>query len=186
MKKILFKAIPLVAILATSYSASAAATQTVTFEGEVSSITCKVSINGDTDAVVLLPTVPASNLAKEGSTDGATPFTISITDCGNTAAATVGVVFLGYDVATATDVGVLGNTLEAGSGVATNVGIQILDDTGVAINIQPGVLSSSSNTVSVPAATQSAEVQYNAQYYALGAATAGKIKALADYSLTYF
>ncbi|CAA0303997.1 Uncharacterised protein [Klebsiella oxytoca] len=61
-----------------------AATPTVTFQGEVTSQTCSVSINGETNSVVLLPTVSTAdfgaNLAN-GQTAGLTPFTVTVSGC---------------------------------------------------------------------------------------------------------
>lgn len=63
-------------VLTFSALSAFAATPTVTFRGEVTSQTCSVSINGNTNSVVLLPTVSTADFGgtlANGQTAGLTP-----------------------------------------------------------------------------------------------------------------
>lgn len=162
----------------------AAAAPTVTFQGEVTSQTCSVEINGQTNSVVLLPTV---SLADFGSTQtaGLTPFTISVTGCAPAAAPqNISAQFLGYGVVSSA--GVLGN-INTGADAASGFGIQLLSDsTGAAgtevelngVTSVPGLVLSANES--------SASHEFGARYYSLGGTpTAGKITAVAEYTLSY-
>lgn len=167
----------------------AVAAPTVTFQGEVTSQTCSVEINGQTNSVVLLPTVALTDFGSTlaaGQTAGLTPFSISVTGCtaGATAPQNISAQFLGYGVESNT--GVLGNT-NTGSDAASGFGIQLLSDstgasgTEVLLN---GVTSVSGLVLSV--GETSASHEFGARYYSLGATgTAGKITAVAEYTLSY-
>ena len=162
----------------------ALAQNTVTFQGEVSSQTCTVSINGTPNAIVMLPTANLANLTgSAGKATGVTPFTVAISNCtavssGDTAIQTK---FLGHNVDSAT--GVLGNL--AAVSPAVGVGIQITqksDGTGpVDLNgptAVPGLVLKQNET--------SANHDFGAQYYALSSApTAGAVTAVAEYTLSY-
>ena len=162
-------------------STAAMATPIVTFQGEVTSQTCEPSIAGDTNATVLLPTVPSSALSAAGNTTGLTPFTIKVENCQvDTTDINIGTKFLGHNVTAA---GNLGNLATVNA--ATNVAIQLTtDDTGAT----PVVLNGVTN---VPGLTlikgeSSAEHNFGAQYIAEGAAaTAGAVTAVAEYTLSY-
>lgn len=166
---------------------SALAASTVTFQGEVTDETCNININGDTNSIVLLPTVKASDLATSGAKTGITPFTITLSDCGGgvsgvTSAKTVTTNFLGHSVIDPT--GILGNT-ETDTG-ANFVGIQLLetdDANGTAINLS-GVTAAAS-TISLAAGATSGSHTFGAQYYATGTATSGKVSAMAEYTVSY-
>lgn len=65
-----------------SASVSAASDNTINFQGEVTTETCSVSVNGNNASpVVLLPTVSTSDLAASGATAGETPFTVGVSGC---------------------------------------------------------------------------------------------------------
>lgn len=163
------------------------AAPTVQFQGEVTDQTCNVNINGETNSIVLLPTVKASDLSASGAFTGVTPFTITLSNCGDgtsgvTTAKTVTTNFLGHSVITGT--GVLGNT--ATDSPAGNVGIQLLETasaTGTAINLS-GVTPAASKITLASGATSGSHT-FGAQYYATGTATAGKVAAVAEYTVSY-
>ncbi|HDM8061266.1 fimbrial protein [Vibrio harveyi] len=172
----------LVAILGSflfTSSVLAASANTITFQGEVTDETCTVSVNGENASpVVLLETVPKSELAKSGDTAGATEFEVSISGC--TGNATTGVpnistVFVGNQV---TGNGNLGNT-----GSATNVELQILDTSDSAIDLSGGYKGS--NDLALAAGEKANSATYKAQYYATGASTAGTVNASLQYAVSY-
>lgn len=161
-------------------SGVAVAAPTVTFQGEVTAQTCDVSVNGHTNAVVLLPTVANSLLSTSGQTAGLTPFTVNISNCSAPAADTaIQTNFLGYNVSSA---GNMSNM--ATSAPATNVEVQLTDagSGGNAVTLS-GVTPV--DGLILPAGETSASYQFGVQYYATGQSTPGPVTAVAEYSLTY-
>jgi len=163
---------------------STMAAPTVTFEGEVTSQTCAISINGQTNSVVLLPTVTVKDFGDTlaaAQTAGMTPFTVSITNCeAPTADTNITTKFLGYNVDSTS--GVLGNTLTDAT-AAKGFGIQLVKDADTAINLKgvtsvPGLVLASGAT--------SASYDFGARYYSFGTdGTPGKITAVAEYTVSY-
>lgn len=77
-----FKKAALLAAIALPFSTMAA--PTVTFQGEVTDQTCSVNINGQTNSVVLMPTVAMADFGAtlaDGQSAGQTPFTVSVSNC---------------------------------------------------------------------------------------------------------
>lgn len=158
--------------------ASAASSNTISFQGEVSDETCSVSVNGnDASPVVLLPTVSASDLATSGATAGQTTFEMGVSGCTGdaTAATTISTVFVGNNVSSA---GNLTNT-----GTASNVEVQLLDTTDEPIVLTGGYTASGDLTLA--AGETSSSATYTAQYYATGAATSGTVAASLQYAVSY-
>lgn len=167
---------------------SAISAPTVTFQGEVTTQTCSISINGQTNSVVMLPTVTVKDFGATltaGQTTGLTPFTVSLSGCQKPSADTpINTNFLGYNVDA--DSGVLTNN-GSGTGEATGFGIQLLKDTVV----------NSTNTIKLSGVTPvpglvlkndqtTASYNFGARYYVLDASgTPGKITAVAEYSINY-
>ncbi len=173
----LMKMLPI--LLVTLLPLSAMAAPTVTFQGEVTAQTCQLSLNGETDGVVLLPTVSTNELPTAGTAAGLTPFTISVTGC--TAASTethIAVKFLGHDV---TATGYLGN--KAAANAASNVSVMLSSEDGTnpihlnGVTSVPGLV--------LPPNQSSASHRFAAQYVAEGAVTAGAVTAVAEYTLSY-
>ncbi|HIE6455536.1 TPA: fimbrial protein [Serratia marcescens] len=164
-------------ILSTSVSASS---NTVQFKGEVGTQTCSVNINGNqSNPVVLLPTVAASQFVSKGSTAGDTTFTVNVTNCseisGNTAIKTVLISN------NSTTNGNLGN-----AGDAAKVSIQLLDSDGS--TPLSFINDSSVTTSSMTLAEGSNNISQSlvARYYAedIGV-TAGSVIATAQFAITY-
>ena len=61
--------------------ALAAAAPTVTFEGLVATQTCQLKINGETNPIVVLPTVAVADFNGAGSRIGRTPLSFTASDC---------------------------------------------------------------------------------------------------------
>uniref|UniRef100_UPI003341BB88 fimbrial protein n=1 Tax=Castellaniella defragrans TaxID=75697 RepID=UPI003341BB88 len=161
--------------------AFAFAAPTVTFQGEVSDQTCTATINGQTNSIVLLPTVPVSALSSAGQVAGLTPFTVHLSDCTapTVAAQDINITFLGYAVTN----GNLGNL--AVNDPATNVQIQLTttDEGTNAIQLN-GVTAVSG--LSLPIGETSTNFTFGAQYISVGGpATAGAVTAVAEYALEY-
>lgn len=165
---------------------SVLAAPTITFEGEVTDQTCTVNINGQTNSVILLPTVSTSDFGTKltnGQTAGLTPFTVSLEGCASSTSATnISTKFLGYEVDSTT--GTLGN--RATTDAAKGYGIQLMSAAtgGTAITLS-GVTSVAG--LVLPANATSTSYDFGAQYYVVDAANAtpGKISAVAEYTVSY-
>ncbi|HHV7361216.1 TPA: fimbrial protein [Morganella morganii] len=174
-----------IAILTTvmALPCAALAAPQIQFQGEVTDQTCKVDLKGNTGSIVLLPTVSISELGASGKKAGITPFTITVSDCATseTSSQTIVTEFLGENVLPE---GILGNSTSEDGTYADNVGIQLLEnpDEQVAINLN-GVTRSKS--VIDLAGQSSGEHTFGAQYYATGTATAGKVSAIVNYTISY-
>jgi major type 1 subunit fimbrin (pilin) len=153
---------------------------TINFQGEVSSQTCSVNINGNTSAaapVVLLPTVPATLLATAGDVAGATPFNIGVSGCtAGASALTIKTIFIGNNV---NGSGRLGNM-----GTAGQVSLRLVDPTapGTPLDLTGGA----GNAGLVLGANQtSASYNFQVEYYAEGTATPGSVIGSVQYALSY-
>lgn len=178
----------IVAILALGVlPCSVFATPTVTFEGEVTDQTCSVNINGQTNSVVMLPTVATTDFGAtlaNGQKAGLTPFTVAISGCtAPTTDLNINTKFMGYDVDAST--GVLGN--RATTDAAVGYGVQL---TGSSDGTNPVTLSGPTNVSGLVLKKDetSASYDFGAQYYVINATGAqpGKITAVAEYTLSYF
>src|SRR6516225_7232631 len=82
-------AIAIVAATTAPAIAFAASANTINFQGEVTTQTCAVTVNGNAaNPTVLLPTVSTADLSATGSVAGLTSFTIGVTGCTAQASAT--------------------------------------------------------------------------------------------------
>lgn len=169
-------------------SCSVMAAPTVTFQGEVTSQTCSVEINGETNSIVLMPTVAMTDFGSTlaaGQTAGLTPFTISVTGCtAPTTDQSISTQFLGYDVDSTT--GVLGNT-NTSTDAASGFGIQLLSDNTGTSGTEV-TLNGVTDVAGLVLATgeTSASHEFGARYYSLGAdGTAGAITSVAEYTVSY-
>lgn len=172
MKKIILAA----SALALGSVAAHAADGTVTINGKVTDQTCKVSANSK-DITVTLPTVGVGSLATAGTTAGRTPFTINLENC---KAGQVSAFFeTGGNVDAAS--GRLNNT-----GNASNVQVQLLSDSSVVIPVLANAAQAPVTTkATVAKDADSAALNYYAEYYATGAATAGDVATSVKYTINY-
>lgn len=163
---------------------AALAAPTITFQGEVSDQTCKVSVNGDTNSVVLLETVNLADFTANGAVGGETTFTVSVSDCERPSVNTpINVNFLGYDVDQ--NSGVMGNRA-AEATAAKGFGIQLLDASGGGAVMLDGVTSVAG--LELASGDDTASHDFAAQYYLIDStiATAGAVTSVAEYTLSYF
>lgn len=172
MKKIILAA----SALALGSVAAHAADGTVTINGKVTDQTCKVSANSK-DITVTLPTVGIGSLATATTTAGRTPFTINLENC---KAGQVSAFFeTGGNVDAAS--GRLNNT-----GGASNVQVQLLSDSSVVIPVLANAAQAPVTTkATVAKDADSAALNYYAEYYATGAATAGNVATSVKYTINY-
>ena len=175
-----------IALILSALSAGAMADNTVRFEGEVSDQTCNVSVNGEGSPVILLPTVNKDVLSATTVT-AETNFTISISDCDQTANQNWGIRLVGNGV---TQQGDLAN--RATENPATGVAIRIGDkgaDGGTAfapINLSAATVVVPSDDI--PAGETSASHILAAGYVLESAgvtATAGYVSSSLQYAVTY-
>ncbi len=185
MRAVINKALPLLIVITLPLPLFAA--PTVTFQGEVSNQTCEVLVNGRTDSVVLLPTVSFLDFGAQlstGQSTGQIPFTVSIRNCQSSAsgATAINTNFLGYNV---NQLGILGNTY-AGTDAAVGFGIQLMDAGSGGTEIRLSGVTSVPGLTLPPNQTE-ASYDFGARYFVTDSttATAGKITAIAEYSLSY-
>lgn len=134
------------ALSLSSTAALAAATTvnggTVHFKGEVVNAACAVDA-GSVDQTVQLGQVRTASLAQEGATSSAVGFNIQLNDCDTNVASKAAVAFLGTAI-DAAHTNVLALQSSA-AGSATNVGVQILDRTGVALTLDGATFREGAN-----------------------------------------
>ena len=172
MKKIILAA----SALALGSVAAHAADGTVTIKGMVTDQTCEVNANSK-DITVTLPTVGVGSLGSAGTTAGRTPFTINLENC---KAGDVSAFFeTGGNVDAAS--GRLNNT-----GGASNVQVQLLNDSSVFIPVLANATQAPVTTkATVASEGGSAALNYYAEYYATGVATAGDVATSVQYTINY-
>ncbi|AGO56778.1 fimbrial protein [Serratia plymuthica] len=180
MKKLALLSISIASTLFASQAFSAS-NNTVSFQGEVTSETCTVTVNGNSvKPIVLLPSVNVSALGAAGKTAGQATFDIGVSGCTGDAktATTISSVFAGNSVST---IGNLGNVATANA--AKNVEVQILDTKSQPINFSSAFKAN--GDLSLAAGATSSSATYTAQYYATGVATAGAVASTMQYSVSY-
>jgi len=171
-------------LMSSAFAASAfAADGTITFNGKITDTTCTISVDGgNKDATVTLPTVSASTLAAIGATAGATPFTISLSNCSGTSLTTASTYFEpGAYVDSTTGRLNIDSTAED---AATLVQVQLLNADRNPI-IAGTSVSNGQNDIPVDISSGSGTLNYFAQYYATGASTAGSVTTQVDYTMVY-
>jgi len=170
----------LVAAIGLSGGAAFAA-NTITFHGEVTASTCKVSINNQDNAVVLLPTVPASELDAAGKKAGLTTLTLQLSECeAPQNDRDLVVKMVGHGV---TAGGHLDNIAANG---AQNVALQLSakEDGSDEISLANGPVQAAKLTLKQgeKEASHTFAVQYVAEG---GAAGNGPVKGVVDYVISY-
>lgn len=157
--------------MAFSTAGALASDGTITINGNLTANTCTINA-GYGNITVNLPTISTATLNTAGKTAGNTKFTIALSNCTGSSAQT-------YFEAGATINTANGHLINA-SGSAGNVEVQILNDQNQAIN-----LSTQTNSQQVSIVSQAATMNYYAQYYATGVATAGTVITSVKYSMIY-
>jgi major type 1 subunit fimbrin (pilin) len=159
-------------LLSTNYAGAVSSSFKV--EGTINGSTCKMS---NPTIAVELPVRSRSSLSKVGDTAGKTAFSITAENC------PVGTsIYFQNDQKSITPQGRLLNTVETGSDDrAGNVELEILNSNGASINLSAAKGLQNNSAAMVGEIANSATFKFYVQYYATGAATAGKVKS----SLTF-
>ncbi|KVV49209.1 pilus assembly protein FimA [Burkholderia territorii] len=172
--------------LAVAAAPAMAADGEIAFNGKVLSTTCTIGAGGgatgNKNLTVKLPNVSANSLANAGDVAGRTPFSIQLSGCTGDSTKVSTVFESGSTVDSAS--GRL-NLVSAGEGdtVASNVQINLLND--AQDPIKAGLAGSQQNSQVVELKDGGATLNYFAEYYATGKATAGSANSRVQYSLDY-
>ena len=171
------KHLSLALIAAASATVAMADTGTITFNGLVVADTCTTTLTGGASTTaVTLPTVQTTALANAGDTAGQTSFSLDVTGCDATAA-TRGIHYTLTPSAYHTN----NNSLLDNTGTANNVGVEILE--GATAIAFAGAPHQTANVTLDGAGAGS--VSLAAQYKATGAATAGTVTSVLNWTLVY-
>lgn len=191
MKKILLVA-SVASALSLANVANADSGGTITFTGKVSDQTCAVVLDGGTSATgtVAMRTVQKDQLANTGDVAGREDFELNLSNC---TAATAAYGVLAYFPNSATYIDSTTATLinqESGATAATKVGLELLQLVGTsetAVPLGKSITDTNYKFTTVPVGDTSATMKYAVQYKNLGAGavTAGLVKGIAVYELSY-
>lgn len=178
MKKQLAVAVAL--LLGTGMGIAHAADGTINFTGTVTSETCTVAVNDQTNPTLDLGTVNVNDLAAADQTGPATNFTLNLTSCPSTFT-TASVTFSGNADAAS---GIFNNEASSDT-AAANVGVELFDanqnqvKADAAFDATPYVKANSDKT-------WSAAIPFTARMAAQAVgATAGALVSHADYTISY-
>lgn len=164
--------------LAASAQVTPGADGSITFNGNVQSSTCIISVNnGSKDGTVNLPTAKTSELDGATKTTGERTFSIALTGC-TLPTQTVKPFFASN--AAATD-GRLLNTL--GDSGAKNVELELLTAAGVFINLKDDSTKQAAQQVVL--VNGAGSLDYKVRYYATGAATTGLVRSNTMFYLNF-
>lgn len=153
-------------------------TGTITFNGELTTNTCNVSVNGGSASdTVTLPTVSEGMLDTAGKTAGQTRFTLGLSGCSGS--------LLTASAYFEAGTGVNGDGRLVSTGSAKNVDLQLRDGSNAGAVIKAGSTGQVSDTHYVALASGAASLPYTAEYYATGKAVAGNVKSSVTYSIQY-
>jgi len=169
-------AVSVLAAAACALPASAATAPTVTlnFTGQYVLNSC--AITGGADQTVTLPTVSATALAAATQTAGSTRFSISVNcDSGVTS---VRAFFEAGSTVDASTGNLIGQAV-TGQSTAGNVQIRLLGEDNAPIKIG----DRTTMPVKTVGASGNVQLNYIAQYYATGAASAGRVQTQVTYVL---
>ena len=171
MKKLLLVA----AIVALAPMSAMAVDGTINVTGQVTASTCK--INGAVSPAtidVVLPTVSTTSLNANAVTAGNKAFTIALSECG---ALTQAVTYFEQGANT------LANGNLKSNGTANNVQVRLLNNDLTAIDVSKA--STLQNSKPVAISSGAANLNYWAQYYAIGQATAGTVTTSVQFTMQY-
>ncbi|WP_087111693.1 fimbrial protein [Halomonas citrativorans] len=146
---------------------SAMAVNTITFDGEVTAQTCTVNVEGSTDPVILLSSIPQTDLdGAVGKVGGETSFNINLVGCAS--GATAETYTTRFSPISPTTSGNLSNTAASG---AADVALQLLDGpSGGVVDFSNGAVNA--GAIELAAGDTTASGTYAVQYVA-EAATVG-------------
>lgn len=191
MKKILL-VVSIASALSLVNVANADSGGTITFNGKVSDQTCAVVLNNGTSATgtVTMRTVQKDLLDSTGDVAGREEFTLNLSNC---TAATSAYGVLAYFPNSATYIDSTTSTLinqETGLTAATKVGLELVQVNGTVDTVIPlgkSISDTNYKFTTVPAGDTEATMNYVVRYknLGLGPVTAGLVKGVAVYELSY-
>jgi major type 1 subunit fimbrin (pilin) len=164
----------------------------VSFEGTISSQTCKINgLGKDANLSVKLPTVSASALATTGDKAGATQFEFKLTEC--TTASGTAYPYFEPGASIDAETGRL-KISTTGPGLAKNVQVELLNEDRSPIDLAKGADEQNVKVATLeskisgtpPQTTGEATIKLFAQYVATGgAAAAGSVNTTVQYAMVY-
>ncbi|SAL47548.1 fimbrial protein [Caballeronia cordobensis] len=179
MNKLVYAALASGAMILASGSAFAS-DGTITFNGALTAQTCTVNGEGQgKDFTVTLPTVSTAKLAALGQTAGATKYSVVLSACSPVTSSSKASVF--YEAGATVDPS--DGRLIVASGGAANVKLQLNNWDGS--QIKAGYSATMQNSQPADISTGTATLNYQVQYYATGATTAGAANSSIVYSINY-
>ncbi|WGS46916.1 type 1 fimbrial protein [Burkholderia sp. JSH-S8] len=153
---------------------------TIDFSGQIVDNTCLINGNQAPDQLsVVLPTVSKSTLPTVGAWGGRTPFQIKLTQC------PVGANVATYfepDTTTNFTTGTLKNTI--GTGAATGVEVRLRNKAFGKIQLGKSLAEQGGIAEAVDA-NGNANLNYFAEYEAIGVVTSGQVASRVAYTLQY-
>lgn len=147
---------------------------TITIAGTVTTATC--TITAPASFTVTLPTMSTAQLGAAGVTAGNTNFSVAVTGCTGSPATATMYFEAGANVNTVN--GRLNNT-----GSAANVQIQLLNASGVVVDLSKAAGAQNATAASI--VSNAATMSYTARYYATAAAGVGTVASTITYSVIY-
>lgn len=171
--------LPLTLLFSLSLSTTSifAANGTITFTGSVTDKSCDITTAKGKDFTVALPPVSKTTLKANGDIAGRTQFVIQLANCTPAKVATYFEPGPTVDAAT----GRLNNQLTTNA--AANVQIQLL---GSNFGFIPVISGTQPNSQWVDVIQNGgALLNYYAEYYAIGASTAGQVSTSVQYTIIY-
>jgi len=178
MKKILLVAAAVAGLA--SIAPAFAADGTITVTGNVVANTCRVAGTTGTNVAVTLPDVQTIALAANGQVANTTPFQIKVSAC---TASTKALAYFEPTTAIDPTTDNLRNLAPAGT-AAANVQVRLLNADLSQIKLSAARGSQASQQITTDG-TGAGNLNYYAQYYATGTATAGALTTNVQYTMVY-
>lgn len=152
---------------------------TITFSGNISGLTCTVTVNGTSGSTVTLPTVSTSALAAAGNVAGQTPFSIALSSCDSSMLHAATYFEAGPNVASD------GRLLNTAASPASNVEVELAYSDNSQVMVGEAAPTSGPGFADVSSTTHDAKLDYYARYYATGTAGAGAVSSTVQFSMIY-
>lgn len=185
MKKSVISASLFAILSATTLSAQAESSGTITFQGELTDTTCNVDINGQgANPTIVLPTVGVNQLTEAGKTTGRTSFNMNISDCVTGTEGGHSKVAGFFQAGNTVDLST--GRLKNVGGTATNVDLRLLDASNSFAPINVGNTDQVNGMAYVDIqADGKALLPYAVEYYANDQTTPGTVNSSVVYNLQY-
>ncbi|WP_430392298.1 fimbrial protein [Dyella sp. 20L07] len=175
----------IVGVASLAPQAASAADGTITINGQITSATCTININGlGASPTITLPTVQTSDFTASGTAAGYTAVTIALSNCAagsGTPAVTKVLPYFEQGLNTDLANGYLKNT-----GTATNVEVMLSNSASTASKVNLAAASGAQNAGTAALISGNPSFTYYASYISTAASvTAGTVSSTVQYSLNY-